>query len=365
MTECCDNCSKEGASKRCSKCRSVFYCDRDCQISGWKGGHKKICSVFTCITNIPSEAGGGSFVLAAGCYKDNLVMIRGVEDKDRGSECWTYNIADKEWTLRNVLPYHIHSAAMGVVVQNYIYLLRFTRINILLLRIDLEKEGDNNCEELAALEGIRAGSSIATDGESFIYLSGGYIPNIQNPIVGRTNLSSVDRYDIARNEWERNWSEMPTPRYDHSSVIANDCLYVFGGRNEVYDLEPPTPDCRDPTQQMPICNLRTKEWWHGSPLPFPASNFTIVHWGGRFLIPFTIGKCTVVYDTFRDKWNLSRKLYQKSLRFDPKHCVLSDGKVLLLGGMKALRETPDWCDEVTAIDISEIIKTCELDWNRS
>jgi hypothetical protein len=330
-----------------------------------KEGTEKNCSVCTCLTNIPSEAGGGSFVLAAGFYKNNLVMIRGVEDRNRGCECWNYSVDDKKWTLRNVLPYHAHSAADGLVVQNYMYLFRYTRTNIVLLRIDLEKEGDNNCEQLAALEGIRAGSSIATDGQSFIYLSGGYIPNLQNPMDRIKNLSSVDRYDIARNKWERNWSKMPTPRFDHSSVVANDCLYIFGGRNEVYDVEEATLDCRDPTQQMPICNLKTKTWCHGSPMPFPAASITVAHWGGRFLIPFSIGRCTCVYDTFKDKWNLSRKIYQNFPKVDQKHCVMSDGNVLLLGGMKAFGEPPNFCDQVVAIDISEVIKTCELDWNRS
>ena len=28
---------------RCSACKAVFYCGRDCQLSAWKGGHKKEC----------------------------------------------------------------------------------------------------------------------------------------------------------------------------------------------------------------------------------------------------------------------------------------------------------------------------------
>lgn len=60
----CDHCNKEGASKRCSKCQAVFYCDRICQVAGWKGGHKKICNLWPSLTIIPQAAGGGNFVVA-------------------------------------------------------------------------------------------------------------------------------------------------------------------------------------------------------------------------------------------------------------------------------------------------------------
>ena len=263
------------------------------------------------------------------------------------------------------LPYPIHSAADGLVVKNHMYLLRQATTKIIVLRVDLEKEGDN-CEEMAALDGLRASSSIATDGHSFIYISGGYIPDIQNPMSNETKISSVDRYDITQNKWERNWSKMPTPRYDHSSIVMNGCLYVFGGRNEVYDLEEATLDCSDPTQQVPICNLKTRVWIYGSPMPTPNANFTVVPWEGRFIIPFSSGgNCTLVYDSLNDRWNFST-ICQKfsSVRVDPKYCLLPDGKVALLGGAKPLGEPPNWCDSVTSVDINEIIKSCELDWNR-
>ena len=38
----CDNCSKTTARRRCGRCKSVYYCDRQCQTTHWKK-HKKIC----------------------------------------------------------------------------------------------------------------------------------------------------------------------------------------------------------------------------------------------------------------------------------------------------------------------------------
>ena len=39
----CEECRKEGATKRCTKCQVCFYCDRECQTKNWKM-HKRVCS---------------------------------------------------------------------------------------------------------------------------------------------------------------------------------------------------------------------------------------------------------------------------------------------------------------------------------
>ena len=38
----CDVCGCE-ADKRCSLCAEVWYCGRECQVAGWKSGHKAVC----------------------------------------------------------------------------------------------------------------------------------------------------------------------------------------------------------------------------------------------------------------------------------------------------------------------------------
>ena len=38
----CAKCKKE-AFKRCSKCKKVWYCSKECQVSHWKESHKAEC----------------------------------------------------------------------------------------------------------------------------------------------------------------------------------------------------------------------------------------------------------------------------------------------------------------------------------
>mmetsp|Transcript_17940 Transcript_17940/g.45962 ORF Transcript_17940/g.45962 Transcript_17940/m.45962 type:complete len:146 (+) Transcript_17940:836-1273(+) len=33
------------AMQRCGRCHAVCYCSRDCQLQGWKRGHKKVCGL--------------------------------------------------------------------------------------------------------------------------------------------------------------------------------------------------------------------------------------------------------------------------------------------------------------------------------
>ncbi|TFY60694.1 hypothetical protein EVG20_g7329 [Dentipellis fragilis] len=43
----CDNCqrpSQKDALKKCSRCHIVFYCTKECQVAGWKNGHKMACT---------------------------------------------------------------------------------------------------------------------------------------------------------------------------------------------------------------------------------------------------------------------------------------------------------------------------------
>jgi len=43
MPAYCGHCGREDSSLKCSRCKSVRYCDRSCQRAAWKAGHKAEC----------------------------------------------------------------------------------------------------------------------------------------------------------------------------------------------------------------------------------------------------------------------------------------------------------------------------------
>ena len=43
MSHNCNFCNKPNVSLRCSQCSQYYYCSKQCQVSDWKQGHKKIC----------------------------------------------------------------------------------------------------------------------------------------------------------------------------------------------------------------------------------------------------------------------------------------------------------------------------------
>src|SRR5690242_1064431 len=51
VSRMCANCGQQGSSSparssplRCGRCRSVWYCNRECQLADWKAGHRSVCS---------------------------------------------------------------------------------------------------------------------------------------------------------------------------------------------------------------------------------------------------------------------------------------------------------------------------------
>ena len=52
------NCCKPESTQRCSKCKYVWYCGRECQVADWKS-HKKMCkamAAFRCPPAAPAPA---------------------------------------------------------------------------------------------------------------------------------------------------------------------------------------------------------------------------------------------------------------------------------------------------------------------
>ncbi|KAK6980954.1 hypothetical protein R3P38DRAFT_3116885, partial [Favolaschia claudopus] len=53
----CGEIHERSRLRRCSRCRSSYYCTRECQIADWRdGGHSKICESFTALTLNESQS---------------------------------------------------------------------------------------------------------------------------------------------------------------------------------------------------------------------------------------------------------------------------------------------------------------------
>lgn len=54
----CSTCGEEKPDKKCSKCKQVQYCDRECQRLHWFA-HKKVCARPISTPNPSGGSGGG------------------------------------------------------------------------------------------------------------------------------------------------------------------------------------------------------------------------------------------------------------------------------------------------------------------
>lgn len=83
----CFNCGKENANKKCSKCKSVWFCSKECQVEGWKK-HKKDCNEviwdkkdeeeFYKKINALQDSYKDRFLLALGSYGISVVKLKKV-----------------------------------------------------------------------------------------------------------------------------------------------------------------------------------------------------------------------------------------------------------------------------------------------
>jgi hypothetical protein len=61
----CSKCAKP-AAKRCSRCKIVKYCSRECQSDHWKSPHKQSCIKAQSITLVSAIQGNDGFLVTAG-----------------------------------------------------------------------------------------------------------------------------------------------------------------------------------------------------------------------------------------------------------------------------------------------------------
>ena len=54
LTKICDFCLKSAPDLlKCAKCKSVFYCENNCQKKAWNSHHKNECALLNNVTQIP------------------------------------------------------------------------------------------------------------------------------------------------------------------------------------------------------------------------------------------------------------------------------------------------------------------------
>lgn len=78
----CEHCGKSG-DKKCSKCHSVGYCSRECQLADWSAAHKFFCAALPFPSREPEENAVYGFLLQEeGSIKIVKVKIIKKTDKD-------------------------------------------------------------------------------------------------------------------------------------------------------------------------------------------------------------------------------------------------------------------------------------------
>lgn len=59
IRDCCSVCG-DSANSRCSRCKAIRYCSRDCQIQHWRAGHKLECKEDSSLTSCNERRASGN-----------------------------------------------------------------------------------------------------------------------------------------------------------------------------------------------------------------------------------------------------------------------------------------------------------------
>jgi hypothetical protein len=100
----CANCGID-ASKRCSRCKTVWYCSKECQVKHFKESHKKNCKDITTIQNKGNQETGAILTKTKPVSEDStqLKLVsnskRAEEDKSRIPQKATSKSIEKEKSI--------------------------------------------------------------------------------------------------------------------------------------------------------------------------------------------------------------------------------------------------------------------------
>jgi len=233
---CPDNCSGQGD---CDESDGSCSC-----LPGWRG---EACQLPACPNNCYGNGGCNSTSQQCSCYDGYTGTDCSISVESPHWEVVDYSVSPGDTRL-SLLARASHSA---VLWEEYMVVYGGYRF----------PQGDKR---------VDAGSGMSGSGDSVREGSGGNGDTVEEV--------EVLRYHFTTRTWEvlevQNDAMQPDPRYEHSAVVYNDTLYVFGGAK--------TPQ-EEITDELWALDLRTLTWvclFNGTDMDDLSNNMTSLNQEG-------------------------------------------------------------------------------------
>ncbi|KAH7978699.1 hypothetical protein HPB49_006396 [Dermacentor silvarum] len=192
-----------------------------------------------------------------------ILVVGGLDPRNpmgSGSAVLKYHPFKDQWTLVNAMPEprNYHAAAyvndVIIVTGGYSTLNRKSGEMVATKTTFIMSTETGNWQRLPDMWDERAcHASIATEGSVIVFGGRGH--------HGRL-LSSVEEYDLKKNEWKQ-LNSMPEPRMGMAAVVKNKCIWLLGGMSE----RPNGPA----VSEVLLYSLQHDSWTQGIPLRLPRA----------------------------------------------------------------------------------------------
>jgi N-acetylneuraminic acid mutarotase len=155
-------------------------------------------------------------ILITGGYDDNRVILKSVEILNTTNETTT-TVADMNERRfgHQSIEYKNDVFVIGGTGNNSGPLNKVEKINI--------NNFSSGWTQMPTMNEKRSSFAAALH-DKYIYVFGGH--------NGRTELSSIERFDIPNNKWDVLNSKMNMKRNGHAAVTVGDKIYIIGGEDE-------------------------------------------------------------------------------------------------------------------------------------